>query len=239
MSGKLHIIGVGPGDPELLTLKGLRLLKDCPVYLAPKARENGKSTALEILSQVVDIDAKEIIQARFPMEKIKMGQAPPPKVQEAWQSAARAVLAHLENGKDVAFPTLGDPAIYSTGLYLSHTLQELYPEAEVEIVPGVSSVGACAAASGLPLCLGDDMLAVVPATFADERLRAVLQEFDAIVLMKVHRAMKRVLPILEELGLVERAILVERLGQRSQRIIRDVREAAEMELHYFATMIIR
>jgi len=239
MNGKLHIIGVGPGDPELLTLKGLRILQESAVYFVPKAKEDGSSTALDIIKQVVSLENKEIVETYFPMLKVRMAEEPPPKLKEAWQQAANGVIAHLRQGKDVVFPTLGDPAIYSTGLYLCRTLSDMAPDLQIDIVPGVSSIGACAAETGMPLCLGNDMLAVIPATFDDSRLRDVLASFDSVVLMKVHRVMSRIVPLLKELGLLERATLIEKLGHPSQRIFQDITEAVDLDLHYFATIIIR
>lgn len=239
MIGKLHIIGVGPGDPELMTLKGVRILKESLVYFVPKGKEDGSSTALAILQQVVETTGKEIIEIHFPMKKIKMGEEPDPLVKAAWLKTAKGVLSRLQQGKDVVFPTLGDPAIYSTGFYLCRTLLDLAPDLEINIVPGVSSIGACAAETGMPLCLGDDMLAVIPATFDDERLRNVLATFDSVVLMKVYRVMDRLIPLLREMGLLEKATLVEKIGHSSQRVIKNISQTSGMDLHYFATIIIR
>lgn len=239
MKGQFYVIGVGPGDPELMTLKAARLLQQCPVWFVPKAHRDGDSTALSILAGTVDTRDKEILELYFPMKKIRMGQKPDPEVEAAWNSAALAILAKLEQGQDVAFPTLGDPAIYSTGFYVCDTLLKSAPALPIVIIPGVSSIGASAAAAGQPLCLGDDRLVVIPATFENGRLRETLQQFDTVVLMKVHRVMPKVVALLSELKLLDRAVLVERSSQTSERVRRDLLAASKETLHYFSTVIVR
>ena len=157
----------------------------------------------------------------------------------AWLRAAEAVLSHLDAGRDVAFPTLGDPALYSTGFYVCETVADLRPEVPIRIIPGVSSIGASAAAAGGPLCLGDDRLVVIPATYENGLLREILERFDAVVLMKVHRVMDRVLALLDDMDLLDQAVLVERTGQPGERIVRGLRDAADLAPHYFSTIIVR
>jgi len=239
MNGIFYVIGVGPGDPELLTLKALRLLNECQTLVVPKGHEDGNSTALSIIESVVDLAGKEVIEVYFPMKKVRMAAAPDPEVEAAWQHAARQVIARIRAGRKVAFPTLGDPAIYSTGIYTCQTLLELAPEIRTVIVPGVSAIGACAATAGIPLCQGDDMMAVVPATFDNQRLTEVMGSFQTIVLMKVHRVMDRLVRLLSELDLLEHAVLVERTAQDSERIIYDLTSVKADELHYFSTIIVR
>lgn len=239
MNGTLYIIGVGPGDPELMTLKAARLLEACPVWLAPSSREAGASTALDIAAGSVEKNGREILVHHFPMKKIRMGQPVDPEVAQAWRAAAGLVAERLRTGQNVAFPTLGDPAIYSTGFYLCETLFDIAPELAVRIVPGVSSIGASAAAVGLPLCLGDDRLVVVPATFENGALRETLLHFDTVVLMKVHRVLDRIIALLTELDLLDRAVLIEQSSGREERIHRDLAALAGREPHYFSTLIVR
>lgn len=239
MNGVFYIVGAGPGDPELLTLKAARILGRCPVWFAPRASREGDSTALAIVGQVVETAGREILTHHFPMKKIPRGQAPDPEVAAAWDAAAKAVTERLRAGKDVAFPTLGDPAVYSTGFYVAEALLARDPATRIEIVPGVSSIGASAAVVGEPLCQGDDRLVVVPATYENGLLRETLAQFDAVVLMKVHRVLPRVVGLLDEMGLTGQAVLVERTGQVGQRIVRDLRRAAGEPCHYFSTIIVR
>lgn len=238
MSATLYIIGVGPGDPDLLTLKGADILKNCPVIVSPKGSKNGNSTALTIVKEVVNIDDKEIHNLHFPMKKIHINSEVDNTVQEAWDHAAKLVLNSLDQGKDVAFPTLGDPAIYSTGYYLYETILDIAPDTPIQFIPGVPAMSSCSAATATPICLGDEMLAVIPATFSDERIRNTLQTFNTIVLMKVHRVFDQLIDLLQELELLDKAILVERAGMENERVIKNLAEATQ-PVHYFSTIIVR
>ncbi|RWX51204.1 precorrin-2 C20-methyltransferase; cobalt-factor II C20-methyltransferase [Candidatus Electrothrix marina] len=239
MKGTFYVIGVGPGDPELLTLRAARTLEKCQVWLTPAARKNGESTALAIASGAVSVAGKEILTHHFPMKKVHMGETPDPEVKEAWEQVVALITTELKAGRDVAMPTLGDPAVYSTGFYVCQTLLEQNPQAVVEIVPGISAIGATSAAAGMPLCLGDDQLAVIPAIFESTKIREILIQFDAVVFMKVHKSMDRLVPLLEELDLLDKAVLVERTSMTDQRVRRDLKAAMGEKLHYFSTMIVR
>ncbi|MBU0945662.1 MAG: precorrin-2 C(20)-methyltransferase [Proteobacteria bacterium] len=238
MNATLHIIGVGPGDPDLLTRKALRTLEECPVIATPKGSQDGSSTALSIVKQALPLNGKEIIELYFPMKKIHLDSAPAEEVQEAWEKAALQILRFMAEGKDVVFPTLGDPAIYSTGYYLYETILSLQPETRVKFIPGISAMSSCSAATSIPICLGDDKLAVIPATFSGEQLRQTLESFDTIVLMKVHRVLDRIIALLSELNLLEKAVLVEKAGMKEENIRTDLSSITE-QVHYFSTIIVR
>lgn len=238
-AGTFYIIGVGPGDPELLTLKGARILKSCDVWLAPKAHADGQSTALSIAEQAIAATAGRVVTHRFPMKQVFRNEAPDPELHKAWQEAARLVVEILETGQDVAFPTLGDPAIYSTAFYVCEALQECDAKVKVEVIPGVSAIGATAAVAQLPLCLGDEHLVVIPATFESARIKEVLEVCDSVAFMKVYRVLPKLVRILEECGLVDQAVLIEKTSLDDQKVWTDIREVGDRELHYFSTMIIR
>lgn len=238
MNSTLYIVGTGPGDPELLTLKAVKALQSCPVFVTPKASVKGNSAALSIVSQAMDISGKEIVELHFPMRKLHSGIDPELNVRVAWEKAARTVLSFLEQGKDVAFPTLGDPAVYSTGFYLFDNILEIAPDTKVVFISGITAMSSCSAATAIPVCLGDEMLAVIPATFQDQRLRQVLETFDTIVLMKVHKVIEHLRGLLSDLGLLDKAVLVERAGMSDERVIDDLTTITE-PLHYFSTIIIR
>ncbi len=238
MHPTLHIVGTGPGDPELLTVRALKTLNNCQALVAPKGSQQGHSTALAIISQAVSVAGKEVHELYFPMKKIEAGKNPCREVREAWHAAALKILALLDLGKDVAFPTLGDPAIYSTGYYLYETLLTLRPDIHVRFHAGISAMSSCSAETAAPICLGNEMLAVVPATFSDERIRQALQDFDTIVLMKVHRVLDHICRLLKEENLLDKAVFIERAGMKEERIFRDLSEIPQNP-HYFSTMIVR
>ena len=237
-NGKLSIVGIGPGDPELMTVKAVRTLEKADVIITPKARKNGKSTALQIASGLVDLSVKQVQQLHFPMHKVRLGeQHKDAEVLAAWKHAAETILTYIDQGLEVAFPTLGDPALYSTGFYVRHTLKSIRPEATVTIIPGITAMASCSATAGLPIGLGDDLVTIVPAAFDDDRLRQILLTADSIVLMKVHRVMERIFTLLEELDLIDKAVLFERCGQEGERVYTDIRKAPAP--HYFSTILIR
>jgi precorrin-2/cobalt-factor-2 C20-methyltransferase len=210
----LYGLGVGPGDPELITLKALKILKEVPVILAPKSRQEGESLALEIVARVLGsaVADKETVELHFPMTR------DPARLAEAWREAARTAAGYLRRGRDVAFVTLGDPTFYSTYFLLLDELTRLLPEVTVVTVPGVTSVSACAARLNLPLVQGDERLAVVSGAEEPESLRRVLEEFSCTVILKVGRHLARLKEILKELGLDKRAVLATRCGLPGERL---------------------
>lgn len=238
MSAILYIIGVGPGDPDLLTRKAFILLNQCPVIATPNGNKNGTSTALKIVEEAMDISKKEIHHLHFPMQKIHGDSGPPADVKKAWVRAAEQVIALLAEGKDVVFPTLGDPAIYSTGYYLYETILSLKKDTNIIFVPGISAMSTCSAVTSVPICLGDDKLAVIPATFSIDAIQNTLENFDTIVLMKVHKVLDQLIALFTKLNLLEKAVLVERAGMKNERIHTNLGEI-EGQVHYFSTIILR
>jgi len=238
-TGHLYLVGVGPGDPELMTYKAVRILTDAKVWAVPTARENGISSAQQIAGQLVPDNGREILSLCFPMKKVFLGQETDNQLLQAWGKAADEVIARLDQGRDVAFPTLGDTTLYSTAFYLLPMILERRPQTKVTVVPGITAMAACAASQSNPLALGDDVLAVVPAAFEDDRLRHILTSLDAVVLMKVHRRLDALIDLLTELDLVDHAVLIERSGLPDERVYTDIREARGKKLHYFSTMLVR
>ncbi len=234
-AGKLYVIGVGPGDPELLTIKGMRILKGISCICVPKGREAGSSLALSIVSGIVDLADKEIIEAHFPMKKTK-GHAG--ELDPKWDETVKEVSARLNRGVDVAFITIGDPTIYSTFFYLYDRLLEINPGLDIEIVPGVSSINASASRAKISLGLADEKIAVLPATYV-ENLREVLSKFDTVVLMKVHRVFGRMLGVLDEMDLISNAVYVSRAGMADEKICRDIRTLKQEDMNYFSMVIVR
>ena len=238
-TGHLYLVGVGPGDPELMTFKAVRILTAAKVWAVPTAKENGLSSAQQIARQMVPENGRTVLSLCFPMKKVFLGQETDDQLVQAWRKSADEVIRFLDRGEDVAFPTLGDATLYSTAFYLLAMIQEQRPQTRATVVPGITAMASCAASQASPLALGDDVLAVVPAAFEDDRLRGILLNLDAVVLMKVHRRIDALIDLLEELGLTGCAVLTERSGLPGERVYHDVREARGRKLHYFSTMVIR
>ncbi|MCC6345593.1 MAG: precorrin-2 C(20)-methyltransferase [Nitrospirales bacterium] len=250
MTGKLFVIGVGPGDPELLTLKGARILREVPCICVPKGREEGSSLALSIVQKAVDLTGKEIIEAHFPMKKTAGNrQGAGGCAQEAdlsdarvldtkWNETVETVSAVLGRGTNMAFITIGDPTIYSTFFYLYDRLIELNPELPIEFIPGISSINAAAARVPLSLSLADEKIAVIPATYSTD-LEQLLGSFDTLVLMKVYKVFDAVRKTLDKMQLAEKAVYVARAGMDDERVVTDIRKVTEDDLNYFSVVIVR
>jgi precorrin-2/cobalt-factor-2 C20-methyltransferase len=237
VTGTLYVIGVGPGDPELLTLKAVRILREVRCICVPKGREEGSSTALNIVKKIVDMAGKEIIEAHFPMRKTR-GPAQICELDTKWNETVETVLGILNRGTDMAFITIGDPTIYSTFFYLYDRLLELNPSLIVEIVPGISSITASAARAGISLGLADERIAVLPATYVRD-IGAVLEHFDTVVLMKVHKVFDRILEVLEETGLTGKSVYISKAGMHDEEVVRDISGLRGKELSYFSVLIIK
>lgn len=245
MTGKLYVIGVGPGDPELLTLKAVRILKEMQCICVPKGREEGSSLALSIVKRAINLDGKEIIEAHFPMRKTKTNtptlqhpNAPDCGLNTKWQETIETVYSKLNKGIDMAFITIGDPTIYSTFFYLYDKLLELNPELCIEIIPGVSSINAAAARADLSLSLADEKIAILPATYTDN-IKEILEKFDTIVLMKVHRVFDKILNMLDDMKLTDNAVYISRAGMEDEKIFKNIRDIKEPDLNYFSMVIVK
>lgn len=223
--GRLYGLGVGPGDPELLTLKALRLLRAVPVLAYP-APEHGDSFARSIVAAWIERHQREIA-IRFPMRP-----GPPPLA--IYDAAAAELGAELDSGRDVALLCQGDPLFYGSFINVFTRLAGRY---WIEIVPGVSSLTAVAAAAAVPLVSRDDTLAVIPATLEEDQIAARLAACDTAAIVKLGRHLKKVRRVLDRLGLLDGAVYVEHATLSTQRI--ELLSAVELdEVPYFATALI-
>ena len=205
-SGRLYGLGVGPGDPELLTLKALRLLRAVPVVAYP-APEHGNSFARSIVAAWIEGHQREIA-IRFPMRP-----GPPPV--EIYDGAAAELAAELEDGRDVALLCQGDPLFYGSFINVFTRLAGRY---QIEIVPGVSSLTACAAAAATPLVSRDDTFAVIPATLDEDQITARLAASESVAIVKLGRHIAKVRRVLDRLGLLDGAVCIEHATLPTQRV---------------------
>lgn len=176
MSGKLYGIGVGAGDPELLTLKAKRLLFEADRIFIPVKKLGEESRAFEIIKQAMDLSKKEIVEVVFAMKKNRQEQ------EEGWQMAADQIAFYLDQGEQAALITLGDVSIYSTAYYVCDRLAK--SGYEVETVAGIPSFCVGASQVGVSLGEGKESFVVVPSMQGEEQIRKFLTLFDSLVIMK-------------------------------------------------------
>ncbi|RII25369.1 MAG: precorrin-2 C(20)-methyltransferase [Geobacter sp.] len=230
---KIYAVGVGPGDPELLTRKAERIIRQVPVICSPTGAVDAASYALSIVEEFLDRSRQEVLIQVFPMRK------DPADLEPFWQEAAAQVVERVRQGLDVAFITIGDPFLYSTFLYLYRIFREQYPDIPIEVVPGISSVGAAAVAANLPLGMASDRIAILPATFETEKLLKTLIDFDTVVFMKVHRVFDQVYGMLKALGLEKKGAFIRRVGSRDEEVVYDLASLVGQKLDYLSLLIVR
>lgn len=225
MSGTVYGIGLGPGDPELITRKAARLIESASVIAYPSLA-GGESFARSIAAELIPEAAQEI-RIDVPMT---VERAP---AQAAYDRAAEEIAALLAQGQDVVVLCEGDPLFYGSFMYLYARLSPDYP---VEIIPGVTSVTACAARGSLPLVARNEVLTVLPGPLPDDALRDHLETADTLVLMKVGRHLSRLKALLHETGNLARALYVERatLGNEKVMPLAETGESAP----YFSMILI-
>jgi len=226
MAGTLYGVGVGPGDPELVTLKALRILTSVPVLAWP-APEEGPSLAREIVAGHLPGTQREIairmplLPARFPADDV-------------YDSAAVEIGAALSAGDDVAVICEGDPFFYGSFMYL---FGRLAADHAIEVVPGVSSLTACAAALGSPLSAKNDVLSVIPGPLDADTMAQRLAEADAAAIIKVGRHLEKIRGVLADLGLSDNARYIERATMTAQRIV-PLANVGEDDAPYFSMILV-
>jgi precorrin-2/cobalt-factor-2 C20-methyltransferase len=227
MTGTLYGVGVGPGDPELMTVKAWRLISTAKViaYLAA----NGKDSTARSIAAAFIADDKTEIAIDMPMRV----EREPARL--AYDQGASKIAEHLKDGRDVVMLCEGDPFFYGSFMYV---FERLSPKFKTIVVPGVTSISACAATIGQPLCERDEPLKVLPATMEEAVLARELTGTSAAAIMKVGRHFEKVRRVLGNLSLLPHATAIERATQAEERVtpLCDIKDDA---LPYFTTIIVR
>lgn len=231
MNGVFYGIGVGPGDPELLTVKAIRAMENVDVLIAPKTEKKEGSVALSIARPYLKKDVKIVYQV-FPMVK---GFAE--NSADAWEANKQEILALLREGKNVAFLTLGDPMFFSTYIYVFRLLE--HEDIEIQTIPGIPAFAAIGSQMGYPIVEGDDVLSIIPATAAPEKVEKAVQAADNVVLMKVYKNFGEVTDMLSRNNMAKQAVLVSRAGLPDERVIKDIEAHKEEKLNYLSTILTR
>ncbi|MGA8942793.1 MAG: precorrin-2 C(20)-methyltransferase [Thermoactinomyces sp.] len=233
MIGQLYGIGMGPGDPELVTVKALRLLKKSPVIAYPKKKKGEKSYALSIAQTYIDPGEKEMLGLVFPMTQ------DPEILEREWNRTVEAVWQRLSQGKHVAFVTEGDPLLYSTFIHLNRRMQALHPEVKIVSVPGISSFNGAASRLNLALADGDEQIAVIPAVNDREAMRKALAGHDTVVFLKVAKVLDMIIGLLEEMNLGDRAMVVSKATSDQEMVWKSVARLKGQNPGYLTLMVVR
>lgn len=228
--GKLYGIGVGPGDPDLLTLKAVKVLQRVSVVFTAASSKNDYSLALEIARPHIPPDA-QVHPLAFPMTQDVAAK------QEAWAANAAIVADFLNQGHDAAFLTLGDSLTFSTFGYLLRQINARYPEVAVETIPGITSYQASAAALNMPLVEGEESLLVLSGAQGGDRLREQHHKPDNVVFMKAYRNVPSICAALDEAGMLNHAAGVVSCSQPGEELIRDVTALLNREPNYWTLII--
>lgn len=237
MTNRLTAVGVGPGDPELITIKGRRAIEAADVVFVPRSRNGEHSIALHIADRWIDRSRQPVVELALPMTRNSDELVP------AWQTAADRIAAHLTALGDRAagvYLLLGDPLLYGTFTYIWRQIERRHPDVEIAIVPGVTSFSAAAALGQMPLGSTSDRIAILPATYETDAaaLQRLLADFEVVVLMKVGPVLPCILAALDDLALLDAALYAERIGMRGEYVSREVRSLRGQTRPYLSLLIV-
>ncbi len=239
MAGKFIGIGVGPGDPELITLKAVKALKSADYICVPKSHQKKPSMALGMIQEVLKERVKpaEIVELVFPMTKDELNN------RKLWVKSANIVAEKAKKG-NVAFITLGDPMLYSTFLYLYECVKETYPDLELEIIPGVTSVTAAAASAKLPLAEKEEVVSIMPSDLDPALIEETAKHAENLVFMKCAHHIKEFVPILLRSGFTTNSTiaLVKRCTLPEEKVlVGKLSDVDNWDIHedYFSVAILK
>lgn len=225
---KLYGLGVGPGDPELLTLKALRLIKECEIIAVPSSGQDVNIAFTIAAGAVPELAERKIMEIPMPMIRDKE------KLKESHDAAARKIMDLLKDGKNVAFLTLGDPSIYSTYIYIHKRVLEAGYEAE--IVPGIPSFCAVAARLNEGLTENSELLHIIPASY--KGLEDAMELKGTKILMKSGKSIGKIRNMIEQSPQRWEAKMVERCGMEGERIFLSAEEI-DPEASYFSIVVVK
>lgn len=232
-TGKLYGVGIGPGDPELMTLYAYRVLSQVPVIFVPTKSEDSDSIAEFIITGLIPEIPTKITRLVLPMLKDK------DHLKKYWDKAVDTIWQSLEEGNDCAFVNIGDPLIYGTFIHILETLRKEHPEVPVKVIPGISSINAASANAVVPLASDDERIAILSGNPGNEFIKDTLNNFDTVIFMKINNIFDTLLTILAEMNMADKCVYFRRCTTENEEIVYDISTLKGKKVDYFSLLILR
>ena len=235
---KLFCVGCGPGDPELLTIRALNLIKEADVIFVPTSKLNKPSIALSIVEKHLK-KTTETINLVFPMIKDR------DSLKEYWKKNAFEIAQKVRSGKKTVYLTVGDPSLYSTWIYIHKELKRDYQDIEIEIIPGITSIFAFAAEAKISLVEGDENLSIVPACYDLNKVKNTVKSSDTIVFLKDGRYFDNVIEMLSDTGFSDDSKIAIAQDVSTEENILEIKRLKDMKgkkqpsSKYFSIMVVK
>lgn len=236
---ELVCVGCGPGDPELLTVKAVKAIKDADVILCPTSKEGKPSIALSVVASVLDQSKKpEIVNLIFPMVKDKQ------TLETTWEKNAKILAEHVLSGKKAVYLTVGDPYLYSTWIYLHRELETKYPKIKISVIPGIVSIFTFASKVGISLAEGGEKVAVIPSCYDLSKVKELAKNCETMIFLKDGRYFDQVIELLRDAGFSDDSVFA--IGQdlgTDKEIVRKLKlgevTKETMTTKYFSIMVVK
>ncbi len=228
-NGKLYGVGVGPGDPELITVKAVRIIKTADIIFTAASTKNTYSLAVEIASPYIADDTR-IEKLSFPMTKDEK------ETETAWIQNARQIAAVVKEGKTAIFLTLGDPTTYSTFGYILKKMACIMPEADIETIPGITSFHAASARMNRILVEGEQSLLITSGAYGGDRIRHI-NGVENVAIVKAYKNIQDINDALKETGLHDKSVAVSRCGRENEKITQDVDTLVDKTPDYWTLIL--
>ena len=199
-------IGVGPGDPDLLTVKAVKAIRNSDIIMCPASKEDRPSIALSIVSSLIDkTKNQEIIKLIFPMTKDKE------VLESTWKKNAKIMAEKVLSGKNVVYLTVGDPYLYSTWIYMHREIETNYPDLKISVIPGIVSMFTFASKVGVSIAEGAEKVAIIPSCYDLATVKEIAKNSESLIFLKDGRYFDQVVNLLKESGFPDNSIFA--IGQ--------------------------
>ncbi len=228
-TGKLFGVGVGPGDPELITVKAVRIIKEADIIFTAASSKNTYSLAVEIAAPYISGETR-IEKLSFPMTKDEK------ETETAWIQNARQIAAVVKEGKTAIFLTLGDPTTYSTFGYILKKMACIMPEADIETIPGITSFHAASARMNRILVEGEQSLLITSGAYGGDRIRHI-NGVENVAIVKAYKNIQDINDALKETGLHHKSVAVSRCGRENENITQDVDTLVDKTPDYWTLIL--